>query len=115
MILEPGDKLLVVHRRLFEGDSVRFFVGEVEDYGDGIARIAGHTWTWDAYSKEILRKEGIRRKLIALGSGTFLVYQLDAGTGLEQVRFWCEPDGSIWVTDDAGLMMDISDRAHRWT
>jgi hypothetical protein len=36
MLLEQGNKLLVTHRRLFEGDLPRFFVGEVEAYEDEI-------------------------------------------------------------------------------
>jgi hypothetical protein len=29
MLLKEGDKILVAHRRLFEKDEVRFFVGQV--------------------------------------------------------------------------------------
>ena len=32
MLLEPGDKILVAHRRLFERDVVRFFLGSVDAY-----------------------------------------------------------------------------------
>jgi hypothetical protein len=41
MLLEPEDKVLVVHRRLFEGDHQRFFVGIVENYEEGIAKVSG--------------------------------------------------------------------------
>jgi hypothetical protein len=115
MVLERGDKLLIVHRKLFEGDATRFFAGRVEAYGDGLARVAGHTWTWDPYSREILRKEGLRRKIIALGSGTFIVYQLDPDTHMEGIAFRCETDGSIWITDGGRLSLDISDRVRKWT
>jgi hypothetical protein len=36
MLLKAADRILVAHRRLFEKDVVRFFVGEVEAY-DAVA------------------------------------------------------------------------------
>ena len=46
MILEVGSKLLVVHRRLFENDKSRYFIGKVEHCEDAVARVSGHTWVW---------------------------------------------------------------------
>ena len=43
MVLKPGDSVLVVHRRLFENDKARFFVGTVEVYCEGVAAVNGYT------------------------------------------------------------------------
>ena len=37
MILETGAKVLIAHRRLFEGDHGRYFTGVVEGYEGGLA------------------------------------------------------------------------------
>ncbi|MEX2490545.1 MAG: hypothetical protein WD425_02165 [Nitrospirales bacterium] len=41
MMIEQGEKLFIAHRRLFEKDTPRFFVGEVQAYEAGIAKGKG--------------------------------------------------------------------------
>jgi hypothetical protein len=55
MILERGAKVLVSHRRLFELDHGRYFIGVVEAYDAGVARVCGHTWTRDGYKGHFKR------------------------------------------------------------
>ena len=43
MVLKEGDNILVAHRRLFEKDEVRFFVGRVDAYEAGIVKAPGHS------------------------------------------------------------------------
>ena len=47
MILAQGDKVMIVHRRLYQGDNSRYFVGVVDGYSDGIAKVSGHSWLRD--------------------------------------------------------------------
>ena len=43
-ILSPGDKIHVMHRRRFEKDVRRHFVGEVKGYEQGVARASGYVF-----------------------------------------------------------------------
>jgi hypothetical protein len=45
MILGKGEKIHVIHRRNLEHEPHRHFVGEVEDYQGGVARVSGHLYT----------------------------------------------------------------------
>jgi hypothetical protein len=36
MLLKVGDKILVAHRRLYDKDEERFFVGRIEAYEAGV-------------------------------------------------------------------------------
>ena len=74
MLLQPDDKLLVVHRRLFERDGSRFFVGRVDGYESGIVRLTGFTFVRDPIGGAVSRKSDPRTKLFSLSSGTLLVY-----------------------------------------
>jgi hypothetical protein len=40
MILDSGDKILVVHRRLFEADSARYFLGSGDAYESGTPKLS---------------------------------------------------------------------------
>lgn len=46
-MLEQGEKLLIVHRRLFDKDTPRFFIGEVEAFETGLAKVKGYTFVKD--------------------------------------------------------------------
>ena len=113
IVLGAGDKVLVVHRRLFEGDEHRFFVGEVESCADAVAAVTGRTWVRDPRSAQIVAKQDERTKLIPLAAGTFITYRLPAATDVASVRI--EQDGAtgrVVLTDDRTLLMDLSERIH---
>jgi hypothetical protein len=56
MMIEQGEKLLIVHRRLFEKDTPRFFVGEVQAYEAGIAKVKGYTFVKDLFGGNMKKK-----------------------------------------------------------
>jgi hypothetical protein len=76
MLLKEGDKILVAHRRLFEKDEVRFFVGRVEVCESGIVKATGHSYLRDALRGQLVEKADERTKILSLSSGTLVVYQL---------------------------------------
>jgi len=51
MILQEGDKIMVVHRRLFENDKARYFIGIVDGYENGIIKVSGHTWIKEQFGE----------------------------------------------------------------
>ncbi len=48
-MLQQGEKLFIVHPRLFEKDAPRFFIGEVQVYENRMAKVKGYT-----FAKEFL-------------------------------------------------------------
>lgn len=108
MILETGSKILIAHRRLFEGDHARFFVGVVEGYESGIARVSGHTWIRSGYHGEYRRKADESTKIVSLVSGTVILYALPSSVDLGSLRFSNEA-GDLYLRDDGGWQMDLSE------
>ena len=108
-MLEQGEKLLIAYRRLFEKDTPRFFVGEVQIYEAGIAKVKGYTYVKDMFSGNFEKKPELRIKILALASGTFLVYQLPTTARLDSLRFRLDPHGGMVLTDDEGFSMDMSE------
>ena len=43
-LLEKGEKVHVIERRVFDGDARRHFVGEVEEVNDTAIRATGYTF-----------------------------------------------------------------------
>lgn len=112
MLIEPGSKLLIVHRRLYDRDRARFFVGVVEAYQDGLARVTGHTWAQDAFHESFVKKEDARCKIIPLTSGALIVYLLPNTLNLARVEFHADPQGRLWLRDGEGLGMDLTEMQH---
>jgi hypothetical protein len=109
MLLSNGAKVLVCHRRLFSEDQSRFFFGVVEDYSEGIAKVSGFTWTRDP-THGFQRKADRRTKLIAVASGSVIVYELGREIDLEVVRIEQPGGHAVFATDGAKFRMDLAER-----
>lgn len=110
MLLEPGSKLLVAHRRLYGTDHTRYFVGVVDAYEAGVARVTGTSWTRDPYSGELTLKGDARTKLISLAAGTLIAYVLPPDCDLSRLTIEVDPRKNVFLTDGAELRMDLTER-----
>ena len=110
MILDAGDKVLIVHRRLFEQDRIRLFIGNVQAYDNGIVKVSGHTWMEDFKTQKCFEKEGLRTKIFSISSGTLIVYQIPEEVHLPQLAFEKDTDGKLWLTDGLRFKIDLTER-----
>jgi len=111
MLLSRGNKLLVAHRRLFETDQERFFVGQVEDYEAGVVKVRGHSYVRDVMSGLVIEKAEERTKILGLSSGTFLVYQLPDSVVVDTLKFEID-EGRLSLTDGRGFQMNLTEHTH---
>ena len=108
MILNKGEKIHVVHRRHFEKDVHRHFVGVVEEYEAGVARATGHVFTVDHATYAYVRRPEQRTRLIAVASGDLLVNILPPSVDLEKIIYKQEKK-SVRVTDGTDWHLDLSE------
>lgn len=111
MILKPGDKLLVVHRRLYDKDEARFFVGHVDDYESGIVKLSGHSYVRDTMSGLMIEKSDVRTKILSLASGTLLCHQLPDALDIDEVKFELL-DNMLSLTDGKEFTMNLAEHPH---
>jgi hypothetical protein len=108
MLLKPGATVLVAHRRLFEGDGGRFFIGRVDAYEAGVVKATGHSYTWDGLRGAMVQKTDERTKLLSLSSGTLLVYELPSD--VEPTGFtFIEQDGHLALRGSTGYTMNLAE------
>ncbi|MEM9380406.1 MAG: hypothetical protein AAGB93_10705, partial [Planctomycetota bacterium] len=108
MILRPGTKVLVAHRRLYATDHGRYFTGVVDAYEAGMARITGHTWMHDGYRGSYQQKDDERTKIVPILSGSVIVYQLPSDTLLDDLTVTVE-GVKMFLRDGAGFEMDLTE------
>ena len=111
MLLKKGDKLLIIHRRLYEEDEARFFIGCVDDYESGIVKVRGHSYVRDAASGLLIEKSDARTRILSLASGTLLVYQLPDALDIDAVKFEMLGLG-LSLTDGKNFTMNLTEHPH---
>jgi len=108
-ILSPGEKVHVIHRRQFEKDARRHFVGEVESYEQGIARASGYVFVVDDLNKHMFVKRPDRRtKLIPISSGEVIVNVIPESVDVERVHYELQ-DRALHVTDGKSWRIDVKE------
>ena len=114
MILNPGDHVLVAHRRLFAEDQPRFFVGRVDEWQAGLVAATGYAWMRDPMAGGFQRKDDLRTKIFAITSGAIIVYRLPKELTLDSLRLERTGEHGLDLVDGARFRMDLSERiAHR--
>ena len=111
MVLKAGNRILVVHRRLFEGDIARFFLGVVDAYEAGLARVTGFTFVREALEGKVLRKPEARTKILSLSSGTLIVYSLPDDLAIENVHIRAG-DGKLVLTDGGSFDINLAEHTY---
>lgn len=108
MILKKGEKIHVIHRRHFEKDHHRHFIGVVESYESGVARVTGHVYTVDPVKFAYIRRPEVRTRLIAVVSGDLLINILPENVQLDKIVYRTEKK-AVRVTDGSQWYLDISE------
>ncbi len=106
VFLAPGDKILAVHRRLYEGDEPRLFTASVDAFENGLLKATGHSWV--PCPDGFLRKPESRTKLLSLSSGALLVYQLPQETNLATLEV-VKLGNRVVLKDDGRVSMDLTE------
>lgn len=111
MIFELGCNLLIAHRRLFKEDQTRFFVGRLVGYEDGLAKVAGYSWSRDPRLGGMHRKEDLRTKIISIASGTLIIYQLPSESDPSMIQIENGHNQELVLTDGNGFHMDLTEKS----
>lgn len=110
MMLEPGDKVLVAHRRLFPEDQARFFTAEVARCDGALAELRGYAWVREPFTGQLVRKQDLRTKIVSLSSGTLFVYKLPREINIEALKSEPGNDARVFLTDGGQFRMDLTER-----
>jgi hypothetical protein len=107
-ILNPGEKVHVIHRRHLEKEPHRHFVGVVDGYENGAVRVTGHVYAVDMTTFRFFRRPEIRTRIISAVSGDVLINVLPPAVDLEKITYRQESKG-VRVTDGSDWHLDLSE------
>ena len=107
-LLAPGDKVLLVHRRLFEDDGGRYLLGTADAYDSGVVKVTGVTCVRGDIG--FVKKVQVRTKIMSLGSGGLIGYQLPSEIESDELIFLDRGPSGIVLTDQRGCEFDMMER-----
>jgi len=108
-MIDIGEKVHIIERRLFDGDVRRHFFGEVERVENAAMRVTGYAFLYDAGSTKYVRSANRRTRIIPLASSGFILNVAPAGTQVEKVRYEENSEGRLTVTDGGSFSLDINE------
>jgi hypothetical protein len=111
MSLDTGEKVFASLRRLFEGEYLRFFLGEITAVDGDVIALTGHALVWDPYAGAVLKREGERTMLLSVSAGTFLMFRLDPSLDLHALSVSTDTNGRLWLVDGERPLLELEERA----
>jgi hypothetical protein len=107
-ILDTGDKLHIMTRRLFEDDIRRHFVGEVKAVDHELVAVHGYTFIFNTGINEYRRLPEKRTRIFSVADAGNIVNKLPVETDVEKVGYRVLGDRLV-VTDDQDLCLSINE------
>lgn len=108
MLLDVGDKVHVIERRLFDSDVRRHFFGEIERVDSSAIRVTGHVFVFDSRSSTYIRNTQLRTRIIPLAAGGYVINVAPPDINVDDVRY-VERDGRLVATDGGEFNLDINE------
>jgi len=111
LLLQPGEKVFIVDRRLFEEDIPRHFVGEVEMSSPVGFRAKGYPYYHNSMLGNFVRKNNPRTRVFTFDNN-LIINVLPDNCDIEKIEHILADSGTI-LTDSRSFKMDVSEFGFR--
>lgn len=108
MILDIGEKVLVVDRAYFREDLRRHFIGEVKKCTENAIRANGYTYVWDQEKGIFVRKPEHRERVIFPDEAS-TIFVIPSEVDIEEVHYETEQRMGLVVTDGKKFNLEMSE------
>jgi len=109
MVLEQGEKVHVIFRRLFETDLRRHFIGEIVGVGDSVIKIRGRAVVLNSAKNEYEIKADVRTRIVSLTDALNIINILPPQASIDDVKYIMSRDKILAVTDGETFTLDINE------
>lgn len=109
MLLNVGEKVHVISRRLFEGDLRRHFAGLVESATESAVRLRGHVFVFEPRVTQFQKRPESRIRIISLIDANLIINVLPADVDIERLEYRLVPPENHLVLTDGRFSLDINE------
>lgn len=108
-MLNKGEKVFVITRRLFNGDRIRQFVGEVLESSNTLIKVRGYVFVHDDFTNEFVRRDDIRTRVISLVDAVNIIMVIPENVLLENVQYELDDLNQRVLTDKESFYMNLNE------
>ena len=105
-VVQSGDKLHIITRRLFEADVRRHFVGEVVGASGDLVELRGYTFVFNPGANEYHRRPELRKRVLSLADSGQIVNRIPRDVSIDSLEYRTV-DNRLVVTDRKEFSLDI--------
>ncbi len=109
MLLDEGEIIHVIERRMFETDIRRHFLGQVKRVTETGVRVEGYPFVFDNSSARFERKQNRRIRIISLVNERNLINVLPSETDIEAIEYIFTSDNRLVVTDGKNFELSVNE------
>ncbi|MBU0675071.1 MAG: hypothetical protein KJ950_10545 [Proteobacteria bacterium] len=109
MIIEKGEKVHVVYRRLLENEVRRHFMGEIVESNGSIARIDGFVSIFDSTTNKFTKKSEKRTTIIDLAESGYIANILPNYVIIDDLQYVLNQNKKLVLTDGKTFSLDINE------
>lgn len=107
-VLSIGDKIHIIHRQLFDGDTRRHFVGTVEACDGSLVRVRGYLFTLNPKTNEFIKHDPEpRTRIVALTADSLIINLLPPQVDIDKLTYM-RTGNEITVTDGSEWHLGLS-------
>lgn len=109
MVLDIGEKVHVITRRLFDNDLRRHFVGEVKAISEVAARLEGYVFVFDASHNRYVKRPERRVRIIGLVDSGNIINVLPPHLEIDDLSYQVSGENHTVFTDGVSFSLDINE------
>jgi hypothetical protein len=109
MIFEPGEKIHVTIRRLFETDLRRHFVGEIVGVSESVVKVKGRAIVHNSVTNQYEIKPDSRIRIVSLADARNIINIIPREAIIEDVNYVLTNEKRLVVTDGETFTLDINE------
>ncbi len=109
MILQKGEKIHVVMRRLFDGDVQRHFAGVVQEIQNDILRCEGYVFAFNLSRNEFEKHTGKRQRIVALADSRNIINIIPPEIEIDELFYGVSKEKHMEVTDGKTFHLDLNE------
>lgn len=107
MLIEIGEKVHIVTRRLFDESIRRHFVGEVVAADGVVARMEGYTFIYDAKKNQYIKAPGKQISIYDLSESAYIVNVISKEVDIEKLIYKTIDRVHLVITDEKSFSLGI--------
>jgi len=109
MLIQAGEKVHIITRRLFESDLRRHFAGIVIGADGSTLRLSGFAFVFDDGLNDFLRQDDRRERIFSLTDAGLVINLLPASANLDAIRYISDDQGRRILTDEETFNLNINE------